>query len=68
MARIQRTHHPIFQGSLETSTFSPTENNAAHEVGPTAVAPAPQPGSSADAAQVIITYPSKIFLLCGNLQ
>ena len=26
MARIQRTHHPIFQGSLETSTFSPIDS------------------------------------------
>ncbi len=56
MARIQRTHHPIFQGSLDTSTFSPIEGPAAHEVGPTAVGPAPQPGPSADATAQVSSH------------
>lgn len=50
MARIQRTHHPIFQGSLETSTFSPIDGAAAPEVSPSPAAPAPTTGPSADAA------------------
>ena len=50
MARIQRTHHPIFQGSLETSTFSPIDGAAAPEVSPSSAAPAPTTGPIAEAA------------------
>lgn len=54
MARIQRTHHPIFQGSLETSTFSPIDNAVgcgADSIGP---APVSQTSPSDEAtAQVL---------------
>ena len=42
MARIQRTHHPIFQGSLETSTFRPTPGADAPEAVPAAATLAPE--------------------------
>jgi hypothetical protein len=43
MARIQRTHHPIFAGSLETSTFSPVEGAAAPEISAADAAKGPPP-------------------------
>ena len=43
MARIQRTHHPIFAGSLETSTFSPVEGAAAPEISASDAAKGPPP-------------------------
>jgi hypothetical protein len=51
MARIQRTHHPIFAGSLETSTFSPVEGAAAPEISASDAAkgPPPQLAPSAEA-------------------
>ncbi|DBB18129.1 TPA: hypothetical protein ACH3X3_003106 [Trebouxia sp. C0006] len=51
MARIQRTHHPIFAGSLETSTFSPVEGAAAPEIlaADAAKGPPPQLEPSAEA-------------------
>ncbi len=59
MARIQRTHHPIFAGSLETSTFSPVEGAAAPEISASDAAkgPPPQLEPSAEAVtQVNQTY------------
>lgn len=52
MARIQRTHHPIFQGSLETSTFKPMDNAAGCRTDCTSPSPAPvsQPCPSDEAA------------------
>ena len=43
MARIQRTHHPIFQGSLETSTFRPLDG--ATGCGTDSPSPSPAPAS-----------------------
>ena len=43
MARIQRTHHPIFAGSLETSTFSPVEGAAAPGISASDAAKGPPP-------------------------
>ncbi len=58
MARIQRTHHPIFAGSLETSTFSPVEGAAAEiSAADAAKGPPPQLEPSAEAVtQVNQTY------------
>ena len=55
MARIQRTHHPIFQGHLDTSTFSPIDDGTAPETAPAETAPALQPSPSEEAvAQVLM--------------
>ncbi|KAL3140862.1 hypothetical protein ABBQ32_005399 [Trebouxia sp. C0010 RCD-2024] len=41
MARVQRTHHPIFQGSLETSTFKPMDGAAGCRTDDPSPSPAP---------------------------
>ena len=46
MARIQRTHHPIFQGHLDTSTFSPIDDDTGPQTAPAGPAPAPAPQAS----------------------
>lgn len=56
MARIQRTHHPIFQGSLDTSTFTPIDNAVGCGADSTSPAPVSQASPSDEAtAQVLIT-------------
>ncbi len=64
MARIQRTHHPIFAGSLETSTFSPVEGAAAPELSASDAAkgPPPQLEPSAEA----VTQVNQI-VICNHL-
>ena len=65
MARIQRTHHPIFQGSLETSTFSPIDSAVGCGADSTGPAPVSQASPSAEAtAQVVFFGTMRIWGIC----
>ena len=62
MARIQRTHHPIFQGSLETSTFSPIDNAVGCGADSTSPAPASQASPSDEATAQVLMIQHKLNL------
>lgn len=46
MARIQRTHHPIFQGSLESAACLVTDHASVADAAPVQPEAAPQPEPS----------------------
>ena len=64
MARIQRTHHPIFQGHLDTSTFSPIENGAGPQTAPAGPAPAPQASPCEEAVAQVLDSTSVLAVFC----